>query len=337
MKSEPTHRADRRAVDRRCVWPGAGARGPSRGRPARAPGRRRPARARRGRRRRALALAAGPRAAARAARRPGRRHGGRGRPEARGRDGGGRLGRVRARRRLHRRRRHRARRAARGPPPRLVYLDEHPDLDTPASVPTGTLDWMGVAHLLGEPGPHPSPGGARSPGSRPSPRPTSRCCSAPTPSTARRTSARPPPGGAPPAAGAAATRSPPTPPSPRRRGRLELVDPRGRAPLVVHFDVDVVEFTDAPLSENVGRGEGVPLDTGARRLRRPSPLVTAPRGRHADRAQPAARRGGRLGRRPASPTRSPPLSGEEVQDEAGVDARRGRSRAGPRAGRRAAP
>ena len=29
----------------------------------------------------------------------------------------------------------------------------------------------------------------------------------------------------------------------------------------MHFDVDVVEFTDAPLSENVGRGEGVPLDT----------------------------------------------------------------------------
>ncbi len=28
----------------------------------------------------------------------------------------------------------------------------------------------------------------------------------------------------------------------------------------MHFDVDVVEFTDAPLSENVGRGEGVPLD-----------------------------------------------------------------------------
>jgi arginase len=29
--------------------------------------------------------------------------------------------------------------------------------------------------------------------------------------------------------------------------------------LVIHFDVDVVDFTDAPLSENTGRNIGVPL------------------------------------------------------------------------------
>jgi arginase len=29
--------------------------------------------------------------------------------------------------------------------------------------------------------------------------------------------------------------------------------------LLVHFDVDVVDFTDAPLSENTGRNEGLPL------------------------------------------------------------------------------
>ena len=32
---------------------------------------------------------------------------------------------------------------------RLLYLDAHPDLNTPASVPDGALDWMGTAHLLG--------------------------------------------------------------------------------------------------------------------------------------------------------------------------------------------
>jgi arginase len=30
--------------------------------------------------------------------------------------------------------------------------------------------------------------------------------------------------------------------------------------LLVHFDVDVVDFIDAPLSENTGRNVGVPLD-----------------------------------------------------------------------------
>lgn len=35
---------------------------------------------------------------------------------------------------------------------RLVYLDAHPDLNTPESVVDGALDWMGVAHLLAIPG-----------------------------------------------------------------------------------------------------------------------------------------------------------------------------------------
>jgi arginase len=39
-------------------------------------------------------------------------------------------------------------------------------------------------------------------------------------------------------------------------GRL----PVACAALLVHFDVDVVDFTDAPLSENTGRNVGVPLD-----------------------------------------------------------------------------
>ena len=30
--------------------------------------------------------------------------------------------------------------------------------------------------------------------------------------------------------------------------------------LLVHFDVDTVDFTDAPLSENTGRNEGLPLE-----------------------------------------------------------------------------
>src|SRR5918998_6801121 len=41
--------------------------------------------------------------------------------------------------------------AAQDGPLGLVYFDMHPDLNTPETVGTGTLDWMGMAHLLGLP------------------------------------------------------------------------------------------------------------------------------------------------------------------------------------------
>ena len=34
----------------------------------------------------------------------------------------------------------------------LIYFDVHPDLNVPVSVGEGALDWMGVAHMLGEEG-----------------------------------------------------------------------------------------------------------------------------------------------------------------------------------------
>ncbi len=36
--------------------------------------------------------------------------------------------------------------------------------------------------------------------------------------------------------------------------------------VVVHFDVDVVDFIDAPLSENPGRNVGIPLETALEAL-----------------------------------------------------------------------
>ena len=36
--------------------------------------------------------------------------------------------------------------------------------------------------------------------------------------------------------------------------------PETAAPLVVHFDVDVIDFVDAPLSENTGRNVGITLE-----------------------------------------------------------------------------
>jgi arginase len=37
--------------------------------------------------------------------------------------------------------------------------------------------------------------------------------------------------------------------------------------LLVHFDVDTVDFTDLPLSENAGRNEGLPFDAAMRALK----------------------------------------------------------------------
>ncbi len=34
----------------------------------------------------------------------------------------------------------------------LVYFDLHADLNIPSSVPPGALDWMGLAHMLGDGG-----------------------------------------------------------------------------------------------------------------------------------------------------------------------------------------
>ena len=47
---------------------------------------------------------------------------------------------------------------------------------------------------------------------------------------------------------------------------LAEVEPRVDR-LLVHFDVDTVDFTDLPLSENTGRNEGLAFDTAVRALR----------------------------------------------------------------------
>ena len=54
---------------------------------------------------------------------------------------------------------------------------------------------------------------------------------------------------------------------------LALLEPRCDR-LLVHFDVDVVDFTDTPLSENAGRNEGLAFDTALRAL---DVLLASPR------------------------------------------------------------
>jgi arginase len=131
---------------------------------------------------------------------------------------------------------------AAGARPRVVYFDLHPDLNTPSSVPDGAFDWTGVAHMLDIEGADDRLAGAgpRRPlltdddviflGADP------RQC---TPHEREVIEAR----------------------------GLQLVDVAsaqgaiaGNRPFLIHFDVDVIDFSDVPLSENTGRGIGISFD-----------------------------------------------------------------------------
>ncbi len=152
----------------------------------------------------------------------------------------------------------------------LLYFDLHADLNVPDSEPEGAFDWMGMAHLLGEEDAVPDL-------SRFGPRfpllDAEDVC----------------------IFGHGLTRATPWEREViARRGVRTVpvedvaVDPEGAAAralasfdgydaLLVHFDVDVIDFTDAPLSENTGRNEGLTLDQAFRALRvlTASPIFSA--------------------------------------------------------------
>jgi arginase len=133
----------------------------------------------------------------------------------------------------------------------LVYFDLHADLNIPTSAPPGALDWMGMAHMLGADGAERElvEVGSRAPLLAPE----QVVLLAWGPEQAR----------------------------PHERESIERLglqtipvdevraDPAAAAARVlesltsrvdrvlVHFDVDVVDFTDTPLSENPGRNEGI--------------------------------------------------------------------------------
>jgi arginase len=135
----------------------------------------------------------------------------------------------------------------------VVYLDMHGDLNTPDSVRDGALDWMGVAHMLGDEDATPE---LRDLGPR-------------TPllggdqivflghrrdqSTAHELEAIESRGliTVPMAAVAA---------DPAAAAGEALAALAECERLVVHFDVDCIDFTDAPLSENTGRNIGLAQD-----------------------------------------------------------------------------
>jgi arginase len=134
---------------------------------------------------------------------------------------------------------------------RLIYLDAHPDLNTPESVVDGALDWMGVAHLLGIPGALPELAGLgpRSPlldvGELVLLANSGRTTEHERRVIAERQIANVPGDrvAADPAAAAAEA--------------LALV---GGNPFLVHLDTDVIDFADLPLAENTARNVGLPFE-----------------------------------------------------------------------------
>jgi len=141
-----------------------------------------------------------------------------------------------------------------GPGAGLVYLDMHADMNTPASTIDGALDWMGVAHLLRLEGTVPALARERSLepdhlsllGFEPSQA---------TPWELRQIAAL----------GIATTRAAEVTEDPAAAARQALASLPGRCErIAVHFDVDVIDFVDAPLSQNTGRNVGVtPAAAGA--------------------------------------------------------------------------
>jgi arginase len=141
--------------------------------------------------------------------------------------------------------------------PWLLYLDPHPDLNTPCDNTSGALGWMGNAHLLGRPGTVPQlvelDGG---------------------PALAPERLIL---------LGASPTRSRPA--ERKAIGSLGIkviaeadvaADPRsaaadalaliGDAPYALHFDSDCIDFADLPISENTDRNVGLPHQTAFQAL-----------------------------------------------------------------------
>ena len=137
----------------------------------------------------------------------------------------------------------------------VAYFDLHSDLNTPASARDGALDWMALAHMLAIEGTEPTLAAAAGP--VPVLEPSQVVLVGHSQSDATRFErgeierlrvAR---------IGLEDVRSEP---QAAAREALELLATRSDRH-VIHLDVDVVDFTDAPLSEHPSRNTGLKLDT----------------------------------------------------------------------------
>jgi arginase len=140
--------------------------------------------------------------------------------------------------------------------PGLIYFDRHFDLNTPQSTTDGALDWMGMAHALALPGCVDVLVDAFGP--RPLLESHQVAWMGVDPGVAteweREQAAR---------LGLRVTTGKSFVAAPAETVKAALGDLPG-GPLAVHVDVDLLDFTDAPLAENTdGRNTGATLDQAA--------------------------------------------------------------------------
>jgi arginase len=142
----------------------------------------------------------------------------------------------------------------------LVYFDLHTDMNVPSSVAVGALDWMGMAHALGFEGTEEPlrTFGPRTPLLDPA-EVVFFSVGADNPTRFEREQQ---------AArglreiGAAAVTADPEGSAGEALAMLEAAES-----VLIHFDVDVVDYMDLPLSENADRNEGLEFDTAMLALR----------------------------------------------------------------------
>jgi arginase len=149
----------------------------------------------------------------------------------------------------------------------LVYFDRHADLNVPTSTVDGALDWMGVAHMLDVEGAVDGLAGlsARRPmlaadrlsylGLERQPEPQQAVIDA---------------------RGIAVVDVETVAEDAQGAARRALAPLAGCDAIAVHFDVDVVDFLDAPLAENTNRGVAPSLEACGAALRE---LLADPRAR----------------------------------------------------------
>lgn len=143
----------------------------------------------------------------------------------------------------------------------VAYFDLHADLNTPASATDGALDWMALAHMLGIDGCEPTLTAAA--GKVPLLEPAQVVLFAHDERRATRFERgeidRL-------GLGRVAVEDVRNDPEDAARRALELLASRSER-YIIHLDVDVVDFTDAPLSEHPSRNVGLTFDEMLRSLK----------------------------------------------------------------------